>query len=918
MPSAPHPPVQSRAVRLLQAFFANDDERTRRAILNLAFGDCERDPRPAIQYAGPALVFADHLVDTLLKHGCAGRGRHSLSLLIKTMGSARGRQTGPDYFELPPLLDDLCALPTRDEEMDYLQRLLGEIEEKARLYAPLRGIADIKPAAQAAALLAPWGDEEDIALLMHRPRRRASVEEAAEGAEQREYEDILAAFADIKQAALLGAPGAGKSTTLRRLAADLGRAVLVSPPAHLPIFVSLGDWRGDEGLSEFLTAHVPEIGWAAQALSKEARLILLLDGLNEVPTAKRAAKTGEVLAFKDGLAKGTPCIVSCRRDDYVGDLDLGLDTLTLEPLTPQRIRHVLRHWLPDDAAGVQPGSAERLFWQLAGDERLAGVLATWLEAGSTEDAFWSVVDPQDDKKAYARTSGEEDEIWRRNVPNPRSLLRLAANPFMLTMLYQVWAFEGELPRNRGDLFTRFIDRLLSRERLLVRNGDTGVWEATADGERLLSGLTNLAWIMQGERLGQGETGEGGFGVLTVIPREVAVKELGGEALLKKAEDATLLEGSEEIRFRHQLLQEYFTASALRFHIADTPPLLAGELWPAERWWERSGWEESAVLLAGLYSEDCTPVIRWLRDAQPEAAVQCILESGADIADRDALLRELHDAWLPRLTDLEGDPQPEARAAVGRALGRLGLDDRKGVSMEANGLPDIDWVEIRGGEFIYQQSEHRRIETFYIARYPVTNAQFQVFLDAEDGYRDGRWWRGLDEPDRNPWQRAWDIPNHPRERVSWFEAMAFCAWLSHKTGLEVRLPTEWEWERAARGTDGRMYPWGREYKAGRANIDETAGDAGPHYLARTSAVGIYPQGASPEGLLDLAGNVWEWCLNEYDYPDRIQAGGGESRVVRGGSWRYGRGRARADDRYYGHPYYRYGRYGFRLVCASPIR
>jgi hypothetical protein len=630
-----HPPVQSRAVRLLQAFFANDDERTRRTIVNLAFGDCERDPRPVIQYAGAALVFADHLVDTLLTHGCVGRGRHSLSLLIETTASARGRQTDPDYVDLPPLLDDLCALPTRDEEVDYLQRLLGEIEEKARLYAPLRGIADIKPAAQAAALLTPWADDEDIALLMHRPRSQAG----AEGAEQREYEDILAAFADVKQAALLGAPGAGKSTTLRRLAADLGRAVLESPQAPLPIFVSLGDWRGDEGLSEFLRAHVPEIGWAAQALSKEARLILLLDGLNEVPTARREAKAAGLLAFKDALAKDTPCIVSCRRDDYVGDLDLGLDTLSLEPLTPQRIRQVLRHWLPDDAQGVEPGSAERLFWQLAGDERLAGVLATWVKAGSSEDAFWSVADPQQDEKAYAKTSVDQDEIWRRNVPNPRSLLRLAANPFMLTMLYQVWAFEGELPRNRGDLFTRFVDRLLSRERLLVRNGDTGVWERTSDGERLLCGLTSLAWIMQGERLDRGETGEGGFGVLTVIARDTALKELDGEALLKKAEDATLLEGNEEIRFRHQLLQEYFTASALRSHIQDRPPLLAAELWPAERWWERSGWEESAVLLAGLYSEDCAPVARWLRDAQPEVAAQCVLESGAEIDDRHALFRE---------------------------------------------------------------------------------------------------------------------------------------------------------------------------------------------------------------------------------------------------------------------------------------
>lgn len=203
-----------------------------------------------------------------------------------------------------------------------------------------------------------------------------------------------------------------------------------------------------------------------------------------------------------------------------------------------------------------------------------------------------------------------------------------------------------------------------------------------------------------------------------------------------------------------------------------------------------------MLLAGLYSDDCSPVLRWLKDAQPEVCAQCVLESGAAIADRETLFRELHDAWLPRLTDVEREPRPEARAAIGRALGRLGLDDRKGVGLDANGLPDIDWVTIPAGDFVYQDGERRRLDGFRIARYPVTNAQFRAFLDADDGYRDHRWWRGLTEPDRDPKQPSWDIANDPRETVSWFEAMAFCAWLSHRTGLAIRLPAELEWERAA--------------------------------------------------------------------------------------------------------------------------
>jgi formylglycine-generating enzyme required for sulfatase activity len=156
-------------------------------------------------------------------------------------------------------------------------------------------------------------------------------------------------------------------------------------------------------------------------------------------------------------------------------------------------------------------------------------------------------------------------------------------------------------------------------------------------------------------------------------------------------------------------------------------------------------------------------------------------------------------------------------------------------------------------------------------------------------------------------------------------MAFCAWLgkglSRKLDSEVSvtLPTEWQWERAARGTKGRVYPWTDEdkYEPGRANIDETGGDVGPHRIGRTTAVGIYLHGASPEGVMDLSGNVWEWCLNEYEDPERIQKGGTRSRVLRGGSWLCDRGYARAVFRYHDLPFDRSGDLGFRLVCSSPI-
>jgi hypothetical protein len=487
------------------------------------------------------------------------------------------------------------------------------------------------------------------------------------------------------------------------------------------------------------------------------------------------------------------------------------------------------------------------------------------------------------------------------------------DPFRIAELV---ASARRLGARHGEHLAGFVNRLLSDEGLLLSDGKSGQWQCTPDANGLLSGLARLAWEMQTRRRAWPGAGDD-VGGPTVVRRAVARKAFGDEVLLERAEAANLLAGGEEIRFRHLLLQAYFTAKALASRIEETPPLSAAELWPAACWWEIRGWEMPAVLLAGLYGDDCAPVIEWLRDAQPEVAAQCLLHGGAAIADQGALLKELKDVWLARLTDVESDPRPEARAAIGRALGWLYLDDRRGVDLTPEGLPDIDWAKIRGGEFIYQDGERRRLEPFSISRYPVTHAQFQAFLDAEDGYANERWWQGLDAPVRESKEPGWDLPNHPREMVNWFEAVAFCAWLGHRTGLNLRLPTEWEWERAARGTDGKLYPWGDAYKLGYANVDESRVDGGVHNLATTSAVGIYPQGASREGVMDLAGNLWEWCLNEYKDPTRIQPGGRAPRALRGGSWRNALDSARADFRGFDHfrPDCRRSDLGFRVVCAT---
>jgi formylglycine-generating enzyme required for sulfatase activity len=417
---------------------------------------------------------------------------------------------------------------------------------------------------------------------------------------------------------------------------------------------------------------------------------------------------------------------------------------------------------------------------------------------------------------------------------------------------------------------------------------------------------------------------------TAFTLEQVLANLKDEQVLYHARSASLLAGGEQIRFTHQLLQEYFAAHRLQEMMKNTK---AEALFPKEKWWEPQGWEETLILLAGLYSDDCTPVVEWLKNAQPEVAARCIVESGAHCPDET--LTRLRENWIPRLTDLKNDPSPKARAAVGRALGRLQLDgepldNRKGVSIisvDGITLPDIDWMEIPAGKFTYQEKEQRDEGLFFIARYPVTFAQFQTFLDDPRGFVNPRWWEGLsadDEHKHAPGEQWFKFYNHPRDDVSWYDAVAFCRWLTEKIrtypqllpqkmagmkGCEIQLPTEWQWEKAARGTDGREYPYKGKFDNGKANTSATG-------IGQTSTVGIFPQGASPYGVLEMSGNVWEWCLNEHSNPEKIEVSGDDPRVVRGGSWNHIQGFARASIRSNNGPDRRYNYYGFRVVVRPP--
>ncbi len=233
-------------------------------------------------------------------------------------------------------------------------------------------------------------------------------------------------------------------------------------------------------------------------------------------------------------------------------------------------------------------------------------------------------------------------------------------------------------------------------------------------------------------------------------------------------------------------------------------------------------------------------------------------------------------YVNRLLNVLGNVveyQAPQRVSAGNALSYLG-DPREFEEM----------VEVPAGDFLYgnEKKTETLAQPFRIGKYPVTNAQYRKFMEAAGG--------------KSKWTFLEGRENHPVVNVSWEDATAYCEWLSKTTKQPYRLPTEQEWERAARGTDGREYPWGSDFDADKANTTEGG-------IGDTSPVGAYPNGASLTGTLDMSGNVWEWTASNYD---------SSNKVLRGGSFSSQAGFARCAIRLWDRPVYRGDLVGFRVA------
>jgi formylglycine-generating enzyme required for sulfatase activity len=221
--------------------------------------------------------------------------------------------------------------------------------------------------------------------------------------------------------------------------------------------------------------------------------------------------------------------------------------------------------------------------------------------------------------------------------------------------------------------------------------------------------------------------------------------------------------------------------------------------------------------------------------------------------------------------------------IARSVSKISPDAR-------NLLDGFEWCDIPAGTTTMQtmsrqlgwQTKTYQVEPFRITSTVITDAQYAVFTAAHNGYRDMRWWQfspyAVAWRQKNPvaMQAAFKGDNLPRVNITWFEAMAFCYWLSAQTGLTVRLPSEQQWQRAAQSNDQREYPWGNVFDASRTNTQETK-------PTKTTPVDYYRQGRSYFGLYDMAGNVQQWCITEYASGNSSVLNSDETRVVRGGSW-----------------------------------
>ena len=793
----------------------------------------------------------------------------------------------------------------------------------------------------------------------------------------------LEATVHYPKLALLGDPGSGKSTFVRQLLvrlalARLGRGELPAgwTTAPLPLLLVLNQLTPAlaalslDGLStaaqeDALVATVRQ-AWLAQlaecgATAWQAALddalhsggvLLIFDGLDEVAEGLRRRVRQTVRAVCRRYPQIRQVIITCRVRSYVGDAVLSeFSAHTLAPFSQEQIKRFIVGWY-----GAQ-ASLQRY--------------------------------------TVGKANAAAADLQRAVVAG--QLHELAANPMLLTTMALIHQREVGLPGERVRLYDLAVGVLLSRWQLHKGGLDpTTVSPAFAallrDDLKLRRVLEQLAYRAHSQQAaGQGDLLLTRGELLTLLEKPEYLGDLGLAAHFLDYIDqrAGLLVGHggaddgttqpHAYSFPHRTFQEYLAGCQLvqgrnrvrefrrRAQEADFW-YLAAQLGVEELLYNRGNDIETVLDLAYELCPQQTP-------RQPHGW-RALLWSGhcARVVGKAAIERDTDDpdigpAFLTRLRRgllgiMRHSPlTPAERADAGRMLGVLG-DPR----VEVLDPLQIEWCEVGAGPFLMGDDEgednakpQHLVEIGYpykISRYPITNAQYQHFVDA-GGYANAAYWKEAIAHERwndgkvkrryvkeNRLVDEWanvpadygeplTLPNHPVVGVSWYEALAFARWLTVQLHTAVSLPADWvitlpseaEWEKAARGSStssgtARRYPWGDTLTPNHANLQASG-------IGHSSAVGSFPLGSSSFGVEELFGNVWEWTrslwgknLNlDFPYPyiaddgrEDLMASNGTARILRGDS-SYSDGAAGCARRGWVDPHYGFDGRGFRIV-ASP--
>ncbi len=768
---------------------------------------------------------------------------------------------------------------------------------------------------------------------------------------------------------LLGDPGFGKSTFVNFLAlclsgqalgeADINLQLLTAPVpmekqrdeepqpqawqpgALLPVRVILREFAeqlpahggGADTLWQFIATQLgaQSLGEGVAPLKAElqnAGGLILLDGLDEVPEAhrRRTQLIGIIEAFANAFDKCRVLVTGRTYAYRAQDWQLGeFQVAVLSPFNLPQIEAFANGW----------------YTQLAARHKLP-----------------------------ATPEGLAGSLLTRVRERPR-LRDLAQQPLLLTFMAGLHIF-SPLPERRQELYEKIVELLLSE----WEQGKFTAPDETAPGvpslvQVLKVSLTDLREALEKVAFDAHQTqpAEAAHRTADLTDDQLVaalwkIKGPGGEhgdpdmlkAHLKERAGLLIEHGVDRYTFPHRTLQEYLAACHLA-HLSNPQNIATLARNDPDRWREvallaGAKLADSQYTMWALVSKLCprpvTPASSTADVWGAHLAGQLLAEAAhlehLETDDAQTLARvtlSLAEGVLPSALN------PTERALAGRHLAQLG-DPRPGVGLvsperrpladneirlwgdqpEHIGLPDMVWVKVSGGNIKLKDGIFA-VQPFYIAKYPVTYTQFQAFLDAPDGFTNPRWWKGLaadDEHKRAPGDQAFKFGNHPRERVSWYDSLAFCRWLNARlswpdipaqltvetlgayTGL--RLLTEWEWQWAA-SLQGKQYPWGDEWDSTKANTSESN-------LGSTTVVGMYPTGAASCGALDLSGNVWEWCLNESSKPANVNLSGSAPRVLRGGAWNLDQGNARAAARGNPVPGSRSLSRGFRLGVRPSSR